>query len=148
MRDKIIILLSFGTLFIHIRPWMAALQYYDKTRTKTVLTCLRKWLLSSHPWPNMNDQSTIMKETYILCYHPLISLWFFLFDSEKFRMESHTVYKLIHVCVLDRSRHLNAIPPPPPFLGTDLRHSTHQSYSLGHAEFFEEFVVEDIGADL
>ena len=37
---------------------------------------LQKWLLSSHPWPNMNDQCTIWKKN--LCYHPLITiLWFF-----------------------------------------------------------------------
>ena len=35
--------------------------YYDKGTqklkiwTKTILTCFTKWLLSSHPWPNMND---------------------------------------------------------------------------------------------
>ena len=32
---------------------------------KIVLTCFTKWLLSSHPWPSMNDRCTIWKKKYM-----------------------------------------------------------------------------------
>ena len=40
-----------------------------KTWTKTVLTCFTKLLLSSHPWPNMNDQYTICKKNKYAFIH-------------------------------------------------------------------------------
>ena len=37
---------------------------------------LQKWLLSSHPWPNMKDQCTLWKKNR--CYQPLITiLWYY-----------------------------------------------------------------------
>ena len=102
VRGNTIILLSFGTLFIHIWPRMAAQQlifvkhvkivfllggvvcaawwrfagpfttkqqfvhphcivysYNSKLRRGQFWHALQKCLLSSHPWPNMNDQYTI-----------------------------------------------------------------------------------------
>ena len=58
----------------------------SKTWTKTVLTCFTKWLLRSHPWPNMNNQCTIWKKNKLLSSTDN-NCMIFLFDFERFRIE-------------------------------------------------------------
>ena len=74
------------------------LVYYDKTWMKS-FDMLKKGLLSSHPWPNMNVQCTIMKEKLNIFIIPDNNFMICLFDFEKFSIESgfpivltHTVY--------------------------------------------------------
>ena len=107
VHDSIIIILSFGTLFIHIRPLMATQQSIFINVSKENLcklalfalhghlrelsqqsnnSCIRtalcsmtklgrrqfwhalqKWLLNSHPWPNMNDKKYTWKMNMLSC---------------------------------------------------------------------------------
>ena len=58
---------------------------------------LQKLLLSSHPWTNMNNQCTIWKKNKYAIYHPLITIsWFFLFNFERFRIESWFPFLNLH----------------------------------------------------
>ena len=60
------------------------IQNLDKDRRHA----LQKWLLSSHPWPNMNDQCTLRKKNKQKLSSTDNNFMSFLFDFERFRIES------------------------------------------------------------
>ena len=76
--------------------------YYDKTWMKTVLTLIQKWLLCSHPWPNMNDQCTIWRKNIILLHVSSTDNNFMIchFDFERFSIESRFPFFLYTHCIV------------------------------------------------